>query len=292
MRIAQLTIQNFRIYKGEHTLSFLPYTGKNISIIAGKNGYGKTTLLTALIWAFYGKLMAQVEDNYRRDIKSYGGYDRFLLSLINRDVRKAFEEGKPQKAQFSVAVELTDVLLPSIPCKKVTVKRTFDLAANKETLNILIDGIENELTKDVGYDAFINDFILPREIAKFFFFDAEKIVSLAEARSKEELRSLSNAYAEVLGIKKYNELKKNLEALLTKLRRNGATGADKDKLLLLEQKEQELLRLIDLNTEKQAEIEREVHIKKKISDELQEKLIREGNAITVEELKEHKKYAA
>ena len=39
-----------------------------------------------------------------------------------------------------------------------------------EELNIKIDGIENELTKEVGFEVFINDFILPREIAKFFFF--------------------------------------------------------------------------------------------------------------------------
>ena len=82
---------------------------------------------------------------------------------------------------------------------------------------------ENELTKEVGYEVFINDFILPREIAKFFFFDAEKIVSLAEAKSKSELKNLSKAYSEVLGIKKYEDLKKNLEILLSKLKRSGAS---------------------------------------------------------------------
>ena len=63
------------------------------------------------------------------------------------------------------------------------------------------------MTKEVGYEVFINDFVLPREIAKFFFFDAEKVVTLAEAKSVSELRSLSKAYSEVLGIKKYEDLK-------------------------------------------------------------------------------------
>ena len=74
-----------------------------------------------------------------------------------------------------------------------------------ENLEILIDGNQNELTKKVGYETFINDFILPREIAKFFFFDSEKIVSLAEAKTKDELKSLSSAYSEVLGLKKYGK---------------------------------------------------------------------------------------
>ncbi|MBI9055108.1 MAG: DNA sulfur modification protein DndD [Bacteroidales bacterium] len=285
MKIAKITLTNFRIYKNVNTISFTPFNEKNISIIAGKNGYGKTTFLTSLIWVFYGKLMAQVEDKYRRDIKSYGGYEKFLQSLINKDIQNDFELGVSKEAKLLVEVDLTDLLIPSIPCKKVTIKRSYDLTTQEENLSILIDGIENELTKDVGYDVFINDFILPREIAKFFFFDAEKVVSLAEAKSKDELRNLSKAYSEVLGIKKYEELKKNLETLLTKLRRNGVSGMNKPKLDSHIEKEKEFIELIDLNSIKQTNIDKEIFEKKRLSDEIQEKLIREGNAITVEELK-------
>ncbi len=289
MKIAQIKLNNFRIYKGENTVSFLPFNEKNINVITGKNGFGKTTFLTSLIWVFYGKLMGLVEDKYRRDIKSYGGYDNFLLSLINRDIQRDFELGTIKNASFSIEVTLTDLLLPSIPCKEVRLKRSFDLAMNNEELNIFIDGTENELTKEVGYEVFINDFILPREIAKFFFFDAEKIVSLAEAKSKDELRSLSKAYSEVLGIKKYEDLKRNLETLLTKLRRAGISGMVKSKLDSLLEKEKELEVLIELNLDKQVDCDREIIAKRKISDELQEKLIREGNSISLEELKILKK---
>ena len=169
MKIAKITLKNFGIYKGENIISFLPFNEGNINIIAGKNGYGKTTLLTSLIWVFYGRLMGKVEDKYRRDIKSYSGYENFVLLLLNRDVKKDFESGINKNVAFSIEIELTDLLIPSIPCKKVSIKRSFELATNKEKLKILIDGSENELTKDFGYDVFINDFILPREIAKFFF---------------------------------------------------------------------------------------------------------------------------
>ena len=115
---------------------------------------------------------------------------------MNRDV---LQRGKADS--FEVEVQLKDLLIPSIPCRTVNIIRSFNLKTKKENLKILIDGDENELTKEVGFEVFINDFILPREIAKFFFFDAEKIVALAEAKSKAELRSLSRAYSEVLGIK-------------------------------------------------------------------------------------------
>ncbi|WP_035090303.1 AAA family ATPase, partial [Aquimarina macrocephali] len=288
MKISKINLTNFRIYKGENKLIFPSNGEKNISIIAGKNGFGKTTFLTSLIWVFYGKLMAQVEDKYKKDIKNSGGYEKYLKSLINRSVKRDFEQNDSEISNFSVEVELQDLFIPSIPCRTVTIKRSFDLKSEEENLIILIDGDENELTKDVGYEVFIDDFILPREIAKFFFFDAEKIVSLAEAKSNSELKSLSKAYSEVLGIKKYEELKNNLEVLLSKLRRRGGSEFEKSKLDDLISKEEELQKRIDHNQDKRDDIDKQITILKSKSDSLQEKLIREGNAITLEELKELK----
>tara|TARA_R110002072_G_scaffold7503_2_gene40977 strand:+ start:771942 stop:774029 length:2088 start_codon:yes stop_codon:yes gene_type:complete len=283
MKISKIKLNNFRIYKGQNELDLSSKADKNISLIAGKNGFGKTTFLTSLIWCFYGKLMTQVEDKYKKDVKNIGGYDNYLLSLINRDVKDECSD-----ASFTVEVELKDLLIPSIPCRTVNIRRTYSLKTKEETLQILIDGDENELTKDVGFEVFINDFILPREIAKFFFFDAEKIVSLAEAKSKSELRSLSKAYSEVLGIKKYEELKNNLESLLTKLRRRGVSEHEEFKLKELLSEEEELEKIISHNQDKQDEIDKHLVILKSESDSLQEKLIREGNSITLEELKELK----
>lgn len=288
MKINKIKFQNFRIYKGENEIQLTPNTSKNISIIAGKNGFGKTTFLTSLIWVFYGRMMSEVEDKYKKDIKNAGGYEKFLKTLLNRDVRTEFDNDEKVIPVFSVEIELKDILIPSIPCKSVVVKRSYDLRTDTEELKIFIDGLENELTKEVGFEVFINDFILPREIAKFFFFDAEKIVSLAEAKSKAELKNLSKAYSEVLGIKKYEDLKKNLETLLTKLRRSGASPLQQTKLFDLTDTETELNGLIEINQDKQANIDREISNLRVISDNLQEKLIREGNGITLEELQKLK----
>lgn len=288
MKINKIKFQNFRIYKGENEILLTPTASKNISIIAGKNGFGKTTFLTSLIWVFYGKMMSEVEDKYKKDIKNAGGYDKFIKTLLNREVKNDYETDGKINPIFSIEIELKDILIPSIPCKSVVIKRSYNHKTDIEELNIKIDGIENELTKEVGFEVFINDFILPREIAKFFFFDAEKIVSLAEAKSKSELKNLSKAYSEVLGIKKYEDLKRNLETLLTKLRRNGASQVEQTKLFELTNTEAELSELIDFNQEKQVNIDREITNHKLNSDSIQEKLIREGNGITLEELQKMK----
>lgn len=284
MRINRIVLTNFRGY-GSSEIEFKADEQKNVTIIAGKNGFGKTTFLTSLIWVMYGSLMRQVEEKYKRDILNHGGYENYLKSSVNHSAVHLFSEGKISDATMSVELELGNVMIPSVPCDKVVIKRTFSYKTNQENLSILIDGQENELTKDVGYDIFINDFILPREIAKFFFFDAEKIVSLAEAKSKNELRSLSRAYSEVLGIKKYEDLKFNLNTLLTKLRRDGVTGVNKDRLSLLIEKDEELKKLIEHNESKLIELGQTTdQIQQKI-EAIEEKLIREGNSITMEELK-------
>lgn len=288
MKINKIKFQNFRIYKGENEIILSPNNSKNINIIAGKNGFGKTTFLTSLIWVFYGKMMSEVEDKYRKDIKNAGGYEKFIKTLLNRDVKADYENNLKVNPVFFVEIELKDILIPSIPCKSVVIKRSYDLKTDQEDLKITIDGLENELTKEVGFEVFINDFILPREIAKFFFFDAEKIVSLAEAKSKSELKNLSKAYSEVLGIKKYEDLKKNLETLLTKLRRSGASPLQQTKLFEYTDTETELIGLIEINQDKQTNVDRELVNLRLISDGLQEKLIREGNGITLEELQKMK----
>jgi DNA sulfur modification protein DndD len=180
MRINRITLNNFRIYKGENNLVLKPCdASKNITIIAGQNGFGKTTFLTALVWGFYGKLIGEVDEKYKKDIYEAGGYKKYAKSVLNREIRA--DETAYKK--YNVEIEISDIYIPSVPCRKIIIHREYDTLKETETCRVLIDGFENELTKEVGSDIFINDFILPREIAKFFFFDAEKIVSLAEIKT-------------------------------------------------------------------------------------------------------------
>ena len=281
MRINRIAIKNFRIYKGLNEISFKQNRNdKNITIISGQNGFGKTTFLTALVWGFYGKLIGEVDNKYKQEVSEAGGYKKFAKSILNREVKS----DKKAKKKFSVEIEISDIYIPSVPCSKVIIKRQFDFEKEQETTSILIDGFENELTKEVGSDIFINDFILPREIAKFFLFDSEKIVSLAEIKTLSEKRSLSKAYSEVLGISKYEKLKNSLENLRIKLRKKSANLADKQRLTKLQQEAEKIAEIIKHNQDKISENDIEIEKNKQISEQYQEKLIREGNSMSVEDV--------
>ncbi|MCK9159505.1 MAG: AAA family ATPase [Bacteroidaceae bacterium] len=308
MYIESIILENYRIYKGLNTISFPQKVDKNIFVVSGDNGFGKTTFLTSLVWCLYGKQMSDVDDKFKREIAENGGYKNYAKLGINnsqRNISDSFEIDEDEKAiilkrgyslqdskhiefkknnEYSVTVVLSEVLIPSVPCNQITIKRTFDFFRGVESVEILIDGRVNELSKDVGTEIFINDFILSKDIAKFFFFDSEKIVSLAEMKSSEDKKRLSIAYSEVLGVKKYEDLKSNLENLRIKLRRKSSDVSDKNKLNKLIKEAEELQKLLSQLIEKQNHTDEEIVNKRLISEQYQEKLIREGNSISLSEL--------
>lgn len=283
MFVDKIILEDFRIYYAYNELNFSKSSKKNVFIIPGNNGFGKTTLLNSLVWCLYGKLMVDVDEKFRKEIYEFGGYKNFAIDNLNKLARAN------GKISYQVSITLSDISIPSLPCKEVKITRAFDIEKGEDSVKVLVDGMENELTREVGQEIFISDFILPKEIAKFFFFDAEKIVSLAEIKSLDNKRNLSKAYSEVLGIKKYEDLKTNLEDLRIRFKRNSASEKDRKKL---EELQKEITQFKNLIKEYESQItilQEEKVSKKQASEQYQEKLIREGNTITVEELNDLKK---
>ncbi|WP_461451632.1 AAA family ATPase [Mucilaginibacter sp.] len=289
MLIDKVTLNNYRVYEGENIIGFDYDHERNITIISGNNGFGKTTFLTSLIWCLYGKLMADVDEKYKREIYEAGGYKKYCEKTVNRNhFKQVTSTANGANCNFSVSIVLSRIFIPAIQCNNVEIIRTYNVLTEQESLEILLDNRSNELTKELGPEIFVNDFILPREIAKFFFFDAEKIVSLAEMKSVDEKRQLSRAYSEVLGIKKYEDLKSNLENIRLKLRKNTDIGKDRSKLDELRTANASNEKLAVYYENKISEITEELARKKLESDKCQERLIREGSTITIDELKELK----
>lgn len=287
MLIKNIILDNFRIYKGVNEIDLLPEGDKNIIIISGRNGYGKTTFLMSLVWCLYGSHMDKVDELYKKEIDDKGGYGKYIGNSLNR-LAKANGETK-----FSVSITFSEVKIPDITCSEVTIKRSYDTATNtSDVLKILIDGYPNELIaslgdeKNSGEEIFIRDFILPIEVAKFFFFDAEKIVSLAEINSLDQRKNLSIAYSEVLGMQKYEDLRQTLERIQDEYRRDSAKPKDKEEFInLIAEIEKIQVKLDDISDQERL-LDQEKVEKKHEASTIQEKLIREGNLLTIEQLEE------
>ncbi|MCU0436021.1 MAG: DNA sulfur modification protein DndD [Bacteroidia bacterium] len=282
MKIKQIEFNNFRIYYGKNTIDLTTTKGRNLVIVSGKNGFGKTTFLMGLVWCLYGRQMEDVDDLYKKEISDAGGYQKYITNSINRLSKK--EQGRNQR--FSVSITFSHVNIQGINANEIEIIRSNDSETNNDELVILVDGKENELAKMVGAEMFIRDYILPKEIAKFFFFDAEKIVSLAEINTAEQRRKLSSAYSEVLGIKKYEDMKNELEEFRASLRKESASVEERQKLNALQTEIENIDLAIQGVIEDCDGYEIEKRDKKRKSEEYLTKLIRAGSVITEDELLE------
>lgn len=285
MTIREIELNNFRIYKGKNKINLSPDGDRNLIIVSGNNGFGKTTFLMSLVWCLYGKNMGKVDELYRKEIDEKGGYSKYIGNSLN------FEAQKNGETKFSVAVTFTDVEIPDTPCTEITIVRSYDSATNyDDELEILIDGRKNDLftgsKEEIAKEEeiFIRDYILPIEIAKFFFFDAEKIVSFAQINTPEQRKDLSLAYSQVLGIQKYEDLKSELIRIQDDYRKASAKPQEKlefDGLIsAIKIKEESIQNLID----EIDNLEDDRVIKRHESAELQSQLIREGDLMSIDEL--------
>ena len=84
MFIDSIILYNYRAYKGYNETLFKP-DKKNIFLIAGNNGFGKTTYLTSLVWCLYGKMMVDVDEKFRRDINDAQGYKNYARQNLHKD---------------------------------------------------------------------------------------------------------------------------------------------------------------------------------------------------------------
>ena len=118
MIIKSIELNNFRIYKGVNRIDFTPDGERNIVIISGNNGFGKTTFLMSLVWCLYGRQMENVEDLYKKEIVEKGGYGRYIGNSLNKEAQRNGE------TRFSVSVTFTDVEIPDTTCTEITIIRS------------------------------------------------------------------------------------------------------------------------------------------------------------------------
>lgn len=197
MVIDALKMQNVGIFRGTHTLELTGSNEKNIVLIGGLNGRGKTTVLEAVLFAFYGKRVCGLtEGNW--------DFEQYLDKLRNHD---AGSESSYVELRFRVDEEEQE--------QSYQIRREWKKNDAKTLNRAWKDGIEDKMLAS-NWDMFIED-ILPIAVAPFFFFDGEKISELASAdHDANMIASVKN----LLGLNILEQTMRDLNAVIKNQQKN------------------------------------------------------------------------
>lgn len=226
MKINKVLLKNFCQYHGEISVNLGVDRDQNVILISGRNGFGKTNFLRAVMWCLYGEQMMEVNDLRKRNSSSY---TKFLKTSSNTFSQKETMNG------FSVEIQFDEIYsVSSLQDSCVNVKRIFKNENFRETLQIL-DSQGDELFLEASDDEkkdFVHRHLIPIEAAKFVFFDAEEIASWAELSMQDEGILFNDALEKILGLELYVNTIKRLKHFIQKEKKMLPQKNCKNKLML------------------------------------------------------------
>jgi DNA sulfur modification protein DndD len=209
MILQQLALRNFGLFGGKQAFDLAPVVrnGKSRPVIlfGGINGGGKTTLFDAIQLALYG---SRARCSKRLSLS----YSDFLLQSIHHGVNPA--EGASVALAFRYAADGEE--------HDYEVRRSWQVRDNavRESLLVFQDGLPNQ-TLSSNWPQLVEE-LIPLEIAQLFFFDGEKIRSLAEDASSSA--TLGAAIKALLGLDLVERLIADTTVLQTRLAKQSGTA--------------------------------------------------------------------
>lgn len=163
MLLQSIKLVNFRQFRNESIDFAGGADGKNVTIIIGENGTGKTTFAQAFFWCLYGE--TEFSDK----------------SMLNKMVATEMRPGQDVKVQVELKLhhgEVDYTLIREQTYRKDNANRIkadntiFDIAtkdASGNTTYVKKSMCESEVKS-----------ILPKELSRYFFFDGERIEKMSK----------------------------------------------------------------------------------------------------------------
>ena len=196
MHFSSIELYNYGIYKGLHTLNLVnQQEQKNITLIGGMNGRGKTTLLDSVFLCLYG----------RKAIEFVAGKKEAYNKVLRDRINKSSQENS---TYIKLTMEMEDE-------EETTISITRLWQQNDRKINTSLrvekNGISDNYLSE-NWEYYVEE-LIPFGIAKFFFFDNEKISQLADDDAFEKIK---DSIKSVMGVTTIESLCGHIE----KIRKN------------------------------------------------------------------------
>ena len=178
MLLERIKLVNFRQFRNESIQFANGENGKNVTIILGENGTGKTTFAQAFFWCLYG------ETEFTDKV------------ILNRIVAREMTPENPQTVRVELSLKHGEVLYTLIREQVYRKEYSGKIKADNTTFSIARrDHTGNtEYVKKSLCQAEVKS-ILPKELSRYFFFDGERIERMSKDISQDKK---ANDFAEAV----------------------------------------------------------------------------------------------
>ena len=200
MLLEAIELKNFRQFRNEKIEFAQGVDGRNVTIILGENGTGKTTFAQAFRWCLYGKT------------------DFLDQVLLNKLVAGQMMPGQSEEVRVQLKLQHGQVHYTLIRQQVYHFSNSGKLRADSTTFAICLkkqDG-NTEYIKASQLDNTVRN-ILPEDLSRFFFFDGERIEKMSkEISSGKSTEDFANAVRALLGLNGMISALKHLNPKSTK----------------------------------------------------------------------------
>lgn len=183
MKIRRLDLENFRQFYGRQGLSFSTDPTKNVTLVYGSNGAGKTTILNAFTWGLYGETTPGL-DQSEWLINNLAWSEAVAGDTVTARVKIEFEDKDHvyELERVQTATKRPDGEAELRADKDATLRVTDSAGQNEE-----IENIEGAIGS-----------ILPKRLHRFAFFDGER--DIEHLASPDATEKIEDAIKTVLGL--------------------------------------------------------------------------------------------
>jgi len=220
MKLVRLGLKNFRQFYGESSIKFAS-GNKNITVIHGENGGGKTALLNAFKWVLYAEVTAGIQ------LKDQIVTKRAIYEAADGDIIDAYVELEFEHEEKRYIIKRS---------VQATVGPDPQSTRTSEPEVILsVCGADGEWrSQDKVVDVIGR--ILPSDLHGYFFFDGERIEQIVKL-APEEQEQIAAASKKLLGVEILDRADKHLTNARKELEKQLKEVGDSQTRHLLVEKE-------------------------------------------------------
>lgn len=186
MLLKSITLTDFRNFKGTQSIDFADDSNRNVTVIMGENGSGKTTFAQAFTWCLYG---------------STDFSDKMVMS------KSTLQDMKPNEGKKAcVEIKLQHKNTIYYISREQEYRRDYNgqIKSFPTKLRIRYKGKDGqqEFVPETQVEYRIKE-ILPSELSGYFFFNGERIEKMSKEIQSGRSAEFASAVRKLLGLDTY-----------------------------------------------------------------------------------------